>query len=74
MNDCLTCGGFDALHKLAARNEPARDLNCRKGLPPVFVTAPRLARLPGKTRNAIDINGLAAPESERSRDCGCLQL
>ncbi len=42
---CPSCGGFDAIRSLAARNEPCACPACGTEAPRVFVSAPWLACL-----------------------------
>lgn len=78
--DCGRCGGFDAFRSLADRNEPAACPDCGAGSPRVFISAPRLALLPGATRSAIEINERASHQPLSSSNyarlkhpsgCGC---
>ena len=70
--DCLACGGFDAIRRLADRNEPAACPVCAHASQRVFATAPRLACVSPDQRRALDTNERAqhAPRSSRDGDQG----
>ena len=70
--DCLECGGFDAIRRLADRNEPAACPACSRASQRVFTTAPRLACVSPEQRKAFDTNDRAshAPRSSRDGDQG----
>jgi putative FmdB family regulatory protein len=70
--DCGECGGFDAIRRLADRNEPAECPSCARASQRVFATAPRLACVSAEQRQAHDTNDRArhAPRSSRDGDQG----
>jgi putative FmdB family regulatory protein len=78
--NCPACGGFDALRKLAQRDEHAACPDCGAESARVFVAAPRLALMESGTRRAMQTNERASNEPVSSRDyqrlkhpsgCGC---
>ena len=77
---CSGCGGFDALRRLAQRDEPAACPRCGSASPRVFAAAPRLALMEADARSAMQRNEQARHEPKSSRDyarlrhpagCGC---
>lgn len=70
--DCLSCGGFDAIRRLADRNDPATCPVCAHASQRVFATAPRLACVSPDQRRAFDTNERSqhAPRSSRDGDQG----
>lgn len=67
---CPSCGGFDAIRSLAARNEPCACPACGVEATRVFVSAPRLACTSPEQRRAFDTNELAQHAPRSSRDTG----
>jgi putative FmdB family regulatory protein len=77
---CPQCGGFDALRRLAERDEPAACPQCGVASARVVGFAPQLGLLAEDTRRALQRNERAAHEPASSRDyarlrhpagCGC---
>lgn len=77
---CKSCGGFDAIRPLSARDQPAACPDCGAASPRVFAAAPRLQLLEAGTRSAMDVNERARHEPKRSGEyprmrhpagCGC---
>jgi putative FmdB family regulatory protein len=77
---CDHCGGFDALRRLALRDQPVECPDCGKAAPRVLVAAPRLSLIADSIRLANDTNERARHEPKQSRDyarlkhpagCGC---
>jgi len=77
---CPSCGDFDALRRVSARDEPAACPDCGAASPRVFANAPRLALLDSGVRSALATNEHARHEPRSSRDyarlkhptgCGC---
>ncbi|WPB57426.1 zinc ribbon domain-containing protein [Xylophilus sp. GOD-11R] len=70
--DCVACGGFDAIRRVADRNEPAVCPGCSVAAARVFATAPRLACVSAEQRKAFDTNERSrhAPRSSRDGDQG----
>ncbi|MDB5808253.1 MAG: zinc ribbon protein [Betaproteobacteria bacterium] len=76
--DCKACGGFEAMHTLAQRDEPAACTRCGASSPRVLVAAPRLALVPETLRTAMETNERARHEPQKSGSyakhpagCGC---
>ena len=78
--DCPSCGGFEAIRGISARNEPAACPSCGTSSPRVLVASAGLAYLDGTTLKAMDANERARHEPMSSRDyanerhpagCGC---
>jgi putative FmdB family regulatory protein len=77
---CAACGGFEAMRRCSARDQPADCPACGAASPRVFAAAPRLALLQADTRQAMAVNERARHEPQRSADyarlrhpagCGC---
>jgi putative FmdB family regulatory protein len=77
---CQACGGFDALRRLADRDQPAPCPDCGAASPRVLASAPQLALMDGGTRSAMATNERARHEPQRSGNyarlrhpagCGC---
>jgi putative FmdB family regulatory protein len=79
--DCARCGPFEALRRLAQRDEACACPSCGGAAPRVFVHAPRLELLAGDTRRALEVNERAAHQPRSSSEgygrlrhpsgCGC---
>lgn len=79
--DCPGCGSFEALRRIAQRDEDCACPSCGTAAPRVLVHAARLELLAGDTRRAMDINERAAHQPRASSDgygrlrhpagCGC---
>jgi putative FmdB family regulatory protein len=67
---CPSCGSFDAIRSLAARNEPYACPGCGTEAPRVFVSAPRLACSSPEQRRAFDTNERSQHAPRSSRDTG----
>ncbi len=67
---CPSCGGFDAIRSLAARNEPCACPSCGAEATRVFVSAPRLACTSPEQRRAFDTNERSQHAPRSSRDTG----
>ncbi|MFZ3081744.1 FmdB family zinc ribbon protein [Rhodoferax ferrireducens] len=67
---CPSCGGFDAIRSLAARNEPCACPACGTEAPRVFVSAPWLACTSPEQRRAFDTNERSQHAPRSSRDTG----
>ncbi|MGL4231727.1 MAG: FmdB family zinc ribbon protein [Casimicrobium sp.] len=79
---CASCGDFDALRSIAARNEPVACPHCTQPSPRTFAVAPHLACMDSNTREAMSVNERSAHEPRSSREgtyarwrhpagCGC---
>ena len=71
--ECATCGGFDAIRALAARNEPAACPDCGGASSRVLASAPRLALLTTEARTAMATNERARHEPRSSRELSRLK-
>ncbi|HSV52104.1 MAG TPA: zinc ribbon domain-containing protein [Burkholderiaceae bacterium] len=80
--DCPHCGSFEALRRIALRDEACACPACGMAAARVFVHAPRLELLTGDTRHALQLNERAAHQPRSSSDgpygrlrhpagCGC---
>ena len=78
--ECPSCGGFEAIRGISARNEPAACPSCGTGAPRVLVASAGLAYLDGVTLKAMDANERARHEPKSSKNymsqrhpagCGC---
>lgn len=67
---CPSCGGFDAIRSLAARNEPCACPACGTEAPRVFVSAPWLACTSPEQRRTFDTNERSQHAPRSSRDTG----
>ena len=76
---CVTCGPFEAMRRIAERDEPGCCPQCGMMAERVLVHAPGLADMPGDVRLAMATNERACHEPKLSTThrhhsgCGCGQ-
>jgi putative FmdB family regulatory protein len=77
---CPSCGSFEAIRSISARNEAVACPDCGTDSPRVIVSATGLAFLDGVTRKALETNERASHEPKSSKNyvghrhpagCGC---
>ena len=71
---CGRCGGFEAMRPYAQRDEPLPCPDCTAPAPRVWTAMPRLARLDGATRLAMETNERARHAPRSSADDGAVRL
>ncbi len=78
--ECPSCGSFDAIRSISARNDPAACPACGTASPRVIVASAGLAYLDGTTVKAMETNERARHEPHSSKNyvghrhpagCGC---